>query len=215
MKIEVGKTYKSRAGQVVTIERFETHDTSYPFLSSDKCYMKNGRYFIDRETEHDLIEEVLTGENMNDYEKTIKDLQDRVKSLELLLQPKGCATKPKKWQPMGGAWWIDSEGIINEVPSTPATKNFGMERPTPEQAQRALTEMIRFHRLLALRDELCGDDVVDWSRDEAKYYLYCNEKNKTWDVNGNFVQNNSGIYFTTIKSAQRACDMLNSGEVEL
>jgi len=154
---------------------------------------------------------------MNDYEKTIEDLQDRVKALELLLQPNGCATEPKlkKWSPVGGTWYIDANGIFRNSISTKNRIEFGTERPTEKQAERAAVEMRKFNRLLALRDELCGDDVVDWNKDEAKYYLCCNEKNKTWDVNSNFVQNNSGIYFTTIKSAQHACDMLNSGEVEL
>jgi len=35
-------------------------------------------------------------------------------------------------------------------------KEFGTERPTQQQAERAAVEMRKFNRLLALRDELCG-----------------------------------------------------------
>jgi hypothetical protein len=152
---------------------------------------------------------------MNDYEKTIKDLQDRVKSLELLLQPVGCATA-KKWSPVGGDWWINSVGKVLQRASDSRYVEFGCERPTQQQAERAAIEMCRFNRLLALRDELCGDDLPDWeSKTSDKWRVYRDIKYGEWNVGKNQWMQDVGVYFTKEEHAQRACDMLNSGEVEL
>ncbi len=155
---------------------------------------------------------------MNDYEKTIKDLQDRVKSLELLLQPKGCATKPKpkKWSPVGGRYYIRGDGEVRNDASSNETREFGTEHPTEAQAKRAAVEMRKFNRLLALRDELCGDEVVDWSDgNKEKYTVAFNVESKLWMTYTGYVIKSTEPCFSTIKHAQRACDMLNSGEVEL
>jgi hypothetical protein len=121
----------------------------------------------------------------------------------------------KQWSPVGGDWWIDGSGEVEEVDTSFGSQEFGVERPTQQQAERASVEMRKFNRLLALRDELCGDDVVNWDSEGPKYYLCCYEENKTWDVDTSFRKNNNAVYFTTRQSAQRACDMLNIGEVVL
>jgi hypothetical protein len=93
-------------------------------------------------------------------------------------------------------------------------REFGIERQTQEQAERAAVEMRRFNRLLALRDELCGDDVIEQNTTAQKYVVYFNAVDMQWLVTFyhiNFVT----PFFTTEEHAQRACDMLNSGEVEL
>jgi len=148
---------------------------------------------------------------MNDYEKTIKDLQDRVRALELLLQPKGCATKPnpKKWSPVGGDWWVKGEGDVVEALQSPLAKEFGTERPTQQQAERAAVEMRRFNRLLALRDELCGDEV------RHVYEISFDTEDKKWVASDIGCFKAVTVGFEQERHAQRACDMLNSGEVEL
>jgi hypothetical protein len=153
---------------------------------------------------------------MNDYEKTIKDLQDRVKSLEERLTPcDGAVAEPKKWSPVGGGWWIDITGSVDIGKSNNEIKQFGIERPTQQQAERAAVEMRKFNRLLALRDELCGDVVVDFNDGSFKHYLsYCNSQ-KQWDVGSTIVTQFCAPFFATEESAERACDMLNSGEVVL
>ena len=154
---------------------------------------------------------------MNDYEKAIKDLQDRIRALEELLTPKGCAIEPKlkKWSPVGGGWGIDSDGSVGDWATTDGTKEFGMERPTKEQAERAAVEMRKFNRLLALRDELCGDDVVNWRSNDSKFHIHFHTTDKIWFVGLEFQCQFIMPYFTSQEAAQKACDMLNSGEVEL
>ncbi len=155
---------------------------------------------------------------MNDYEKTIKDLQDRVKSLEDRLTPcNGAVAEPKKWSPVGGDWRICSSGNVDDWNSNERIKNFGHERSTEKQAERALIEMRRFNRLLALRDELCGDvDNAILTARVCKYYIYYNYQTERYEYrSNNIVQAMGTIYFTTEETTRRAVAMLNCEEVEL
>ena len=155
---------------------------------------------------------------MNDYEKTIEVLQNRVRELEQLIQPvNGVAEPVVKWQPKGGEWWINESGAItSRVESIESMREFGIERPTQQQAERAAVEMRKFNRLLALRDELCGDDLPDWeSKISDKWRVYCDNKHGKWNVGKDRYMQDVGVYFTKEEHARRACDMLNSGKVEL
>jgi hypothetical protein len=146
---------------------------------------------------------------MNDYEKTIEVLQNRVRALEQLIQP-------VKWSPVGGYWFITIAGLIREGATDKRAREFGVERPTQQQAERAAVEMRRFNRLLALRDELCGDAVANWTDNESnKWILYFDNKDNEWTTGKNQYMQYVGVYFANEASAQKACDMLNSGEVEL
>lgn len=138
---------------------------------------------------------------MNDLQKALETTEATIEALQSYA--------------VYGDWRIISDGDVFKCETSKNAREFGMERPTQKQAERAAIEMRKFNRLLALRDELCGDEAVDWSKDEAKYFLCCDEEKKTWDVHANFRQNNSSVYFTTRESANRACEMLNSGEVVL
>jgi len=124
--------------------------------------------------------------------------------------------KPVKWQPVGGSCNINSGGKISNLPSWVGTKEFGHERPTREQAEKASVEMRKFNRLLALRDELCGDDVVDWSDVSSfKYTIEFIVDDDRWSIDVTRIYQKIAVYFTTKSDAERACGMLNSGEVEL
>ena len=154
---------------------------------------------------------------MNEYEIMIKNLENRVTELEKQLFARAVKTvESVKWQPKGGEWWIDSEGEVVEVETSCGSKGFGTERATQAQAQRASVEMRRFNRLLALRDELCGDEVVDWENGEDKHYLYhWGGDAPKWRIGIDTYSRVQTPYFTSYDLAQKACDMLNSGEVEL
>ena len=127
--------------------------------------------------------------------------------------------KPK-WNPIGGDWWITGNSDI--VPATTSINCeqatlFGTRRPTKEQAERAAVEMRKYNRLLALKDELCGYvDEGNWSYDDKKYYyVYYDHYYKRYDCNSNNHAEYISVYFSTKENAQKACDMLNSGEVVL
>jgi hypothetical protein len=154
---------------------------------------------------------------MNEYEIMIKNLENRVTELEKHTQCGGVSMPTvRKWQPKGGNFFIQSSGKMSEVVGGSDTphKEFGAERPERQQAQRAAVEMRRFNRLLALRDELCGE-VVDWTDDEEKYHIYFSHERGRWYITPDIFCESITPYFTSDELAQKACDMLNSGEVEL
>ena len=148
---------------------------------------------------------------MNDLQKELQELKAKVAELESRI-----SAEPVKWQPEGGDWVIDIDGCIMESVSDELIILFGVVRQTKEQAERACVEMRRFNRLLALRDELCGDEVVDWKdRRKENHYVYFAYDRKIWHISANVACETITPYFTSRELAQKACDMLNSGEVEL
>ena len=150
---------------------------------------------------------------MNDLQKELQALKAKVANLESRI-----VAEPVKWQPKGGNFFIQSNGKVSEVVGGSDTphKEFGVERPARQQAERACIEMRRFNRLLALRDELCGDAVVNWENGEEKHYLYqWIGNNPKWRIGIDTYCRVQKPYFTNEVTAQKACDMLNSGEVEL
>ena len=151
---------------------------------------------------------------MNNLQKELQELKAKVAELESrILFPNEPVAK---WQPKGGGFWVSCDGEIEEVDSSYEASLFGTERKTREQAVRAAVEMRRFNRLLVLRDELCGDDVVDWTdRRKDKHYVYFTYDHKRWCISENVACESVTPYFTTNEAAQKACDMLNSGEAEL
>jgi len=63
MKLEVGKTYVSRAGNTVKITAYDTYDKDYPYQDeNDEWYTTDGRYWITRKSDDDLVAEVATPE---------------------------------------------------------------------------------------------------------------------------------------------------------
>jgi hypothetical protein len=155
---------------------------------------------------------------MFEYEIMIKNLEYRVIELEKHTQCGGVSMATvRKWQPKGGNFFIQSSGKVSEVVGGSDTphKEFGVERPARQQAERAAVEMRRFNRLLALRDELCGDEVVDWRSNDSKFHIHFHTTDKIWFVGLEFQCQFIIPYFTSQEAAQKACDMLNSGEVEL
>ena len=150
---------------------------------------------------------------MNDLQKELNALKEKVAELESRI----VAEPEAKWQPTGGDWFINQcdDAVECWNMSTEATKLAGLERQTEEQAQRAAVEMRKFNRLLALRDELCGDEVVDWSNNATGFYLYISHYQNRWGWSSDERCETITPYFTSEESAQRACNMLNSGEVEL
>jgi len=148
---------------------------------------------------------------MNILQKELQALKAKVAELESRI-----VAEPPRWVPKGGNWYVECDGVVknSQFPSIDI-RFFGTERVTKEQAKRAAVEMRRFNRLLALRDELCGDEEVDWDNNAIGYYLYFSYYQNRWNWSSDERCESIQPYFTTEESVQRACDMLNSGEVEL
>lgn len=154
---------------------------------------------------------------MNNLQKELQELKEKVADLETRIAAEPVA----KWQPKGGNFFIQSNGKVSEVVGGSDTphREFGVERPAREQAQRASVEMCRFNRLLALRDELCGelcgDDVDDLEENKETYFVFYSKQSNMWKKDYILNIKFETPLFTSHDSAQKACDMLNSGEVEL
>jgi len=147
---------------------------------------------------------------MNDLQKELQELKAKVTDLESRI-----VTEPVKWEPKGGDWRIGIEGDVFEFANNEIYYYFGTSRKTKKQAERASVEMRRFNRLLALRDERCDGEVVDWTDDDEKYYVYFSHESGAWYVSSDEFCESIQPYFTSENVAQKACNMLNSGEVEL
>lgn len=147
---------------------------------------------------------------MDSLQKELQELKAKVAELESRI-----VSEHVKWQPKGGDWAIDIDGGIMESVSDELIISFGVVRQTKEQAERAAVEMRRFNRLLALRDELCGDEVVDWGTRTEKFIVYFSHHKSGWFCSKYEDRQDVAIHFVCLESALRACDMLNSGEVEL
>ena len=147
---------------------------------------------------------------MNDLQKELQELKAKIADLESRI-----SAEPVKWQPKGGYWQVDCGGDVVSVDFFRHQKESGTKRITKEQAERAAVEMRRFNRLLALRDELCGDEDMDWGAYDEKYYVYLSHEDSKWDWTYDKDCQRIQPYFCSREEAQKACNMLNSGEVEL
>ena len=142
---------------------------------------------------------------MDDLQKELQALKEKVADLESRIVAEPVA----KWQPKGGNWFIYGDGGMYEGMALET------DRATQAQAKRAAVEMRRFNRLLALRDELCGDELVDWESECGKYFLTFSHREKKWMVILDKNYEHITPYFTTEEMAEHACDLLNDGKVEL
>jgi hypothetical protein len=155
---------------------------------------------------------------MNDLQKELQALKEKVAELESrILFPNEPVAK---WKPKGGCYYVTMDGEIDEdgvdEDDEDVGVSFGVRRKPQAQAERASIEMRRFNRLLALRDELCGDELVAWVDDYTeKYHIYFSHERGRWYITPDIFCESITPYFTSDELAQKACDMLNSGEVEL
>jgi len=149
---------------------------------------------------------------MNNLQKELQELKAKVAELESRIVAKPAV---KKWEPKGGDFFVGA-GEVYKFYTSDKARIFGAERETKEQAERAAVEMRRFNRLLALRDELYVGKDVNWmNHKEEKYSLYYSHEVGRWELDWNVTNESIMPYFASLESAEKACDMLNSGEVEL
>jgi len=119
--------------------------------------------------------------------------------------------KPKEWEPKSGKWVISSNGRVMKTITMTKSQLFGTERPTEEQAERAVIAMRRFNRLLAYRDEFAPGYIFQYGG--LNYYIFAQDR--SWLVGSTSLNNSpTNIYFPE-HVALALCDKLNSGEVIL
>jgi hypothetical protein len=149
---------------------------------------------------------------MNKEQNKIDILKDVIRSIEQQIKNlEAESNKPKKWNPVGGDWYIDSTGTVLCMSSTIECCIFGHERSSEELAIRAGAEMRQFNRLLAYRDEFVPsvDEHCDW-------YVTYHKVDQTWEAYRLYSDNSH--HGRVLFPHQVAIDLvkkLNSGEVEL
>lgn len=124
----------------------------------------------------------------------------------------------KKWEPVGGDYYIDLDGNIEFDESKSEYRLFGIERPTQKQAEKARDKMRVFNRLLAYHDEFCPDypyyDDYQDNGNILKYYIQYDFLIKKYIVNNEYRVSIGKVYFD-FKTSKELVEKLNSGVVEL
>ena len=146
-------------------------------------------------------------------------LEQRVEYLEKLVHELRSGTSQKEelevkqWEPVGGDWFVYSEGEVSDEPSTDGCRLFGMERSTEEQAEKARDKMRVFNRLLAYVDEHCPD--FEYDADEANYHIDYNYNSGRYEYDWDGTYKRVGAVHMSQDVAEELCRKLNSGEVAL
>jgi hypothetical protein len=116
LKLEVGKTYKARGGEEVTIVRRATgKDIEYPFEDTEgEGYTEDGQFYGWMESEHDLIEEIKTETEEKKMEKVEKDIQKQELKLKVgktYRNREGKEVKIIEFRPHGSFPFMDEEDM--------------------------------------------------------------------------------------------------------
>lgn len=116
------------------------------------------------------------------------------------------------WKPVGGDYYINTAGCVHKSESTQHCSEFGTERPTREQAEKARDEMRVFNRLLAYRDEFDPDfDFEEAGCGSTVYHTGYGYATTTDDLYGR----NVGTVYMSKAVAEELCRKLSNGEVVL
>ena len=145
-----------------------------------------------------------------------KKLERKVSNMEReLAEMKKLLKQTKVWEPKGGNFTIISDGTVIRDNSIYYHRNFGTERPTEAQAEKARDEMRIFNRLLAYRDEFAPDYTPEWTKSTDKYYVYFNRNDKCWSKCYSNKHKTPGCIYMPKEIADALVGKLNKGEVVL
>ena len=203
-------TGKVGSGSVVSL--IENDNSRFPYFSNDEGFVVCCSW-------DDLKKFNKEGLDMNTLQKQIEEMKQKLAELESLVHNQQEKPNVKQWQPVGGEWWVDTTGDVSEAPSSEEHRQFGTERPTEEQAEKARDEMRVYHRLLAYVHEHAPDYVYD--KDADNYYI---ENNLDEDEGVGFDYYRTdydcnykrvGLVYMPEDVAEELCRKLNSGEVVL
>jgi hypothetical protein len=90
--------------------------------------------------------------------KTIAEALERLEVLELAQAAKNA---PAKWGPKGGDYYIEIDGCVNRSTTINSSREFGIERETESQAERAAEWMRKFNRLMCWFEENAPGHDID------------------------------------------------------
>ncbi len=109
---------------------------------------------------------------------------------------------------------------ISKVKPIGCEDKIGLFRNDEETAKKALKQIKRYTRLLALRDQECPDSRgYVFKYEKQNWYIYkqnCGSDSERYEVHySEFDCLPCCIYFKTKEDAQKICDILNSGRFDL
>lgn len=148
--------------------------------------------------------------NMSKLEKQIEEMEAKLQEMREELNRK------KEWEPKGGRSRITGTGHIIDRESNKSCLDFGTERSTREQAERARDRMRVFNRLLAYVDEYAPDYKPDWNDlKEKKFRIFYDHFSKIWSYTLTYTIETVGTVYMPEDIAEILRNKLNSGEVVL
>jgi len=120
--------------------------------------------------------------------------------------------KPKLWEPKGGEFTIFVEDVF-QANSSNDYRQFGLEYPTKEQAERARDLMRPIHRYIAYAMEHWPDYEVP-EPGEATYFVTYDAECKEWGVYTHIESRCPWIPYGPLDKVIELADRLNRGEVK-
>lgn len=125
--------------------------------------------------------------------------------------------RPKQWRPQAGGFYVDESGFVAEAVSHLVnSQDFGTERKTKEQAEKAAAAMRTHNRLLAYVAEFAPIWNPDWGNKKiSKWSIGFNHETGKYQVVFYGFLEEVGIVTMPEPVAIELCRKLNSGEVVL
>lgn len=149
---------------------------------------------------------------MNKQQQLQQEIAELQKQLEE--KQKALSAMPEKWEPKGGLFAIMGNGNIEGgCNSWYDFRNFGVEYPTREQAEKAAKAMRAHNRLLAYVSEFAPD--YEFSKGSENCCVYFDLEASDWDYSCNYYHNIPSAVYMPLRVAVALVAKLNSGEVEL
>lgn len=147
-----------------------------------------------------------------------QQLQQEIAELQKQLEEKqkALSAMPDKWEPKGGGFTIDLDGMVEQFSRSSKCAEFGIEYATREQAEKSAKAMRAHNRLLAYVAEFAPDWDERWfDIEHIKCFVYYDNGQQKWYYARAFSDAYACTVYMPREVAVELCKKLNSGEVEL
>lgn len=141
-----------------------------------------------------------------------QQLQQEIAELQKQLEEKqkALSAMPDKWEPKGGGFTIDLDGMVEQFNRSSKRAEFGIEYATREQAEKAAKAMRAHNRLLAYVAEF-----AQYHSGVENSYVAKRDDSTGWDHIMNATRSKAVTVYMPHSMAKELAEKLNSGEVEL
>lgn len=147
-----------------------------------------------------------------------QQLQQEIAELQKQLEEKqkALSAMPDKWEPKGGGFTIDLDGMVEQFNRSSKCAEFGIEYATREQAEKAAKAMRAHNRLLAYVAEFAPEFAGDWrDQEQGKSFVLFDNGSRRWFAATAYRDRSASSVYMPRHIAEDLAAKLNSGEVEL